>query len=315
MSEFAIKYNPTKLSINTFNKALTELNNNFYLFKSVKQGFNNYKIHNKNRKIILIRNLKKKYTDQKILQTNYYHSDTSEWLLEANQFPETKKIIEEFGKKNNFKELGKVMFALLPRNEEVNWHTDPFPIYSAFTRFHIPFITTKDASSLISENKTIQMKKQHIYPYNTQPMHKACNKSNKDRVHLIFDFLIKHKEELINQPKYIIEVFSIKIKKPLKSSFILNNPIFRDTVKLYETGLIFFLIYNNPTQSQIHILWNSAFTRKMFYDNFNINSFLKIHFNLIQNETRFIKWKDTYKYYDKIISNEGFAIIDRKDYR
>ena len=67
--------------------------------------------------------------------------------------------------------------------------------------------------------------------------------------------------------------------------------------------LVFLLISQNfkENQTQLHILWNSKFARKIFYNEFNIKMLLKANCNLMRIEEKDINWKDTYIYYIKVL--------------
>lgn len=300
-----------KISQTDLKFILNELKENFYLFRSLKSAFNSdYKLINKKRQIILLRNFKQVYLNQKIIETDFNSLNTSDWLIESKAFPFTKAFIQKFFKSNQFEELGKCLFALIPPKSGIEWHIDPFPIFSAFTRFHIPIISPKNSGFLENEKTSFEMKPLNIYAYDTKFMHKAYNKSNSDRVHLIVDCLVK-RNAFSNKPHYLLEIYYIK-KATLGKNLVLKNELFEKAFKKYGTGLIFILQAGNSKEITLHFLWNSLFSRNLFYNIFNVHSFLK-KFQFEKKET-LIYWKKTYPYYYNILQNNGKTLITRSDY-
>lgn len=84
--------------------------------------------------------------------------------------------------------ITKLVFAKLLPNSIIHEHTDNAKMLRIVQRIHIPVFTNPDVIVEIN-NKQFYMEHGKIYNFNNTLPHSVSNNSNKDRIHLIIDYV------------------------------------------------------------------------------------------------------------------------------
>jgi len=79
------------------------------------------------------------------------------------------------------------LLANLPAGKKIEKHTDSKGIFQFTHRIHVPIITDPKCEFIV-ENEKIPMLKGDVIEINNLKYHQVTNRSNIDRVHLLFDF-------------------------------------------------------------------------------------------------------------------------------
>lgn len=83
-------------------------------------------------------------------------------------------------------DISKLMFARLPAGGEIAEHRDSAPIFARYHRVHVPIITHDQVHFYLGQERH-QLKTGVMYDINNLGLHRVINRSDTDRIHLIFD--------------------------------------------------------------------------------------------------------------------------------
>lgn len=78
------------------------------------------------------------------------------------------------------------LFAKLPAGKQIYKHKDSFEVFKYSHRIHVPIITSEDCLFTV-DDQTMSIQKGKATEINNLTWHSVENKSNIDRIHLIFD--------------------------------------------------------------------------------------------------------------------------------
>ncbi len=102
-------------------------------------------------------------------------------------FPATVAFIEAFAAERNGA-LGRARYARLPPGKTVLPHTDRGEYYRYRDRYHL-VIRSEKGSLLRAGGETVRMGEGELWWFDNKAVHDACNDSESDRIHLIFDLI------------------------------------------------------------------------------------------------------------------------------
>jgi hypothetical protein len=111
----------------------------------------------------------------------------SRWTSLSAQFPATVAFIEEFAAEQRGTP-GRARFALLPPGKTVLPHIDRGEYYRLRDRYHL-VIRSEHGSLLNAGGESARLHEGELWWFDNKAVHDACNDSEADRVHLIFDLL------------------------------------------------------------------------------------------------------------------------------
>jgi hypothetical protein len=111
----------------------------------------------------------------------------SRWTSLSAQFPATVAFIEEFAAQQRGTP-GRARFALLPPGKTVLPHMDRGEYYRLRDRYHL-VIRSEHGSVLNAGDESVRMQEGELWWFDNKAIHDACNDSDADRIHLIFDLL------------------------------------------------------------------------------------------------------------------------------
>lgn len=111
----------------------------------------------------------------------------SRWTSLSTQFPATKAFIEAFAAGQQGKP-GRARFARLPPGKTVLPHMDRGEYYLYRDRYHL-VIRSENGSLLNAGGESVRMQEGELWWFDNKAVHDACNDSDTDRIHLIFDLL------------------------------------------------------------------------------------------------------------------------------
>lgn len=105
----------------------------------------------------------------------------------ANSFPQTVEFIEAFAAEQ--KGLpGRARYACLPPGKTVLPHIDRGEYYLLRDRYHLVIHSDK-GSLLRAGGEAVAMQEGELWWFDNKALHDACNQSDTNRIHLIFDLL------------------------------------------------------------------------------------------------------------------------------
>ena len=111
----------------------------------------------------------------------------SRWTSLSAQFPATKAFIESCATEQQGKP-GRARFARLPPGKTVLPHMDRGEYYRYRDRYHL-VIRSAQGSLLNAGDESVRMQEGELWWFDNKAIHDACNDSDSDRIHLIFDLL------------------------------------------------------------------------------------------------------------------------------
>lgn len=111
----------------------------------------------------------------------------SRWTSLSARFPATVAFIEEFAAQQRGAP-GRARFALLPPGKTVLPHIDRGEYYRLRDRYHL-VIRSAQGSLLNAGEESVRMHEGELWWFDNKAVHDACNDSDADRIHLIFDLL------------------------------------------------------------------------------------------------------------------------------
>lgn len=111
----------------------------------------------------------------------------SRWTSLSAQFPATRAFIEAFAAEQQGKP-GRARFARLPPGKTVLPHMDRGEYYRFRDRYHL-VIRSEKGSLLNAGGESVRMQEGELWWFDNKAVHDACNDSDADRIHLIFDLL------------------------------------------------------------------------------------------------------------------------------
>ena len=114
----------------------------------------------------------------------------SRWTSLSARFPATKAFIEGCAAEQQGKP-GRARFARLPPGKTVLPHMDRGEYYRYRDRYHL-VIRSPHGSPLNAGNESVRMQEGELWWFDNKAIHDACNDSDSDRIHLIFDLLPNH---------------------------------------------------------------------------------------------------------------------------
>lgn len=120
----------------------------------------------------------------------------SRWTSLSNQFPATKAFIDAFAADQQGTP-GRARFARLPPGKTVLPHMDRGEYYRWRDRYHL-VIRSENGSVMNAGGETVRMREGELWWFDNKAVHDACNDSDADRIHLIFDLLPADAEPSMN---------------------------------------------------------------------------------------------------------------------
>ena len=264
-------------------------------FGFFKKGFGQYKAMSKTRKIMTFRALTEEHQQRKNI-TELDFEGSGVWTDESKKLPKSVAFAESLKKMFGAKEIGKCMYALIKPGGTINYHTDSFPLYSGFLRFHVPLISEAGASEFFSEEGNFSMEQGWLYVYDTKPTHTTKNNSSKDRLHIIIDLLLD-REDFFEEPKFYFDfVTDVGFVKSALSS---------DEFQHTQSKLSTVLFVVCETKDNFFFLWNSKKSRDMYFENCVLYK--------DTSESGEVFWKDSYQKVKDVVG-ENKCFIMRNDY-
>ena len=129
----------------------------------------------------------------------------SRWTSLSAQFPATVAFIEEFAAEQRGTP-GRARFACLPPGKTVLPHMDRGEYYRLRDRYHL-VIRSENGSLLNAGGESVRMQEGELWWFDNKAVHDACNDSDSDRIHLIFDLLPADVEPsaLVADPDKLLE--------------------------------------------------------------------------------------------------------------
>ena len=111
----------------------------------------------------------------------------SRWTSLSAEFPATRAFIEAVAAEQQG-EPGRARFARLPPGQRVLPHMDRGMYYRFRDRYHL-VIRSEKGSLLNAGGESVRMQEGELWWFDNKAVHDACNDSDADRIHLIFDLL------------------------------------------------------------------------------------------------------------------------------
>jgi hypothetical protein len=111
----------------------------------------------------------------------------SRWTSLSAEFPATRAFIEAVAAEQQG-EPGRARFARLPPGQRVLPHMDRGEYYRFRDRYHL-VIRSERGSLLNAGGESVRMQEGELWWFDNKAVHDACNDSDSDRIHLIFDLL------------------------------------------------------------------------------------------------------------------------------
>jgi hypothetical protein len=99
-------------------------------------------------------------------------------------FAEVKKLIDPV-------EVGYMMLVSLYPRSGISAHIDEGVYAEHYQRFHIPISSVPNQNLFTCADETVKMKEGELWCFNHQKLHKVTNMSGKERIHLIFDAVLR----------------------------------------------------------------------------------------------------------------------------
>ncbi len=198
----------------------------------------------------------------------------TEWKPAAVHFPRTKSYSETLADYLMAGEIGKVVLARMWPGEVLNWHTDPYPLYSGFTRCHIPLFG--EESFFESETGVQEFTVGNLYLMDTKPAHRAYAGGTGPRVNLIIDLLLNRsryfQEETYQVHRYVIDDPTADVGRDWFQSLIDQyipedqRAATREWVRKLSTLILHAYQWSDGNRVHRTEVWNTEFSRAKFME-------------------------------------------------
>ncbi len=290
-------------------------------FAPIKAGFGQYASQTKEREIISLRNLREAHESRKYPDIfPAKNEEVADWNELIGYFPFTREFVSKLLIFFAARYLGKVMFAKMPPGCMMNWHIDPYPIYSGFSRLHIPLFSEQGASDFYTEQGNFSMQIGSTYLYDTALVHTAKNNSNKDRIHLIVDVLLP-RENFFNQVSYFWEEIYLEFDQEVNQGSAIEkfgldySAEFLSAQKKYGTLLVFMSISSLFSRKiKLAFLWCSLVGRDKFFEQCNLHRHFKVASRKFSSTSGICHWEESYAFVkDRCLDSK--VIVCRRDYQ
>lgn len=123
----------------------------------------------------------------------------SRYTSMSASFPATVAFIEAFAEEQGGR-LGRARYARLPPGKTVLPHMDRGEYYRRRDRHHL-VIRSEKGSLLRAGGETVRMQEGELWWFDNKAVHDACNDSDTDRIHLIFDVLPVGADTAVDAPR------------------------------------------------------------------------------------------------------------------